>query len=81
MEAMAHAGWQVAAGLILLIVGAAAGRLLTPQKVDCTKCGLTEIKTELQEEIRKLCRVIEVLSEKVGLTAKERLEIEALDRR
>jgi len=71
---MDHAGWQVAGGLILLIAGAFIGRF-TVVKPDCSKCGLVELKAE----ITRLCFLVRVLAEKVGLSVKEQLEIEKME--
>jgi hypothetical protein len=76
---MDHAGWQLAGGLILLIMGAVVGRFTAP-KNDCSKCGLMELKTELKAEITRLCNLVRALAEKVNLSVKEQLEIERLER-
>ncbi|MGA2224575.1 MAG: hypothetical protein ABSH41_09055 [Syntrophobacteraceae bacterium] len=40
-------------------------------------CGVPEKYEELKLEIARLCNVVELLAEKVGLTVKERKEIES----
>ena len=71
---MDHTGWQVAGGLILLILGAGIGRLLSPRN-DCAKCGLLELKAE----IKRLCNLMKVLAERSNLSVKEQLEIEHME--
>jgi hypothetical protein len=40
----------------------------------CQSCGIKELK----EEISRLCKLVQALAEKAGMSVKERLEIEAL---
>jgi hypothetical protein len=71
MNGLDHAGWQVVGYVVSAIIGAALHWLF--RKNDCTKCGIADLKAE----IARLCNVVELLAEKVGLTVKERKEIES----
>lgn len=73
MNEFERAGWQLAIGLLLLIIGAGVGRYTSP-KNDCSKCGIDGLRSEIQ----RLCSLVRALAEKVNLTVKEQLEIEEL---
>lgn len=69
---MEHAAWYVLGSIGSMLFGGAIHWLI--RKDNCRYCGLRELK----DEIARLGNVIEALAEKVGLSVKERLEIEAI---
>ncbi len=71
---MDHLGWQVAVTMFLMIVTALVARLTAPRN-DCSKCGLPELK----KQIERLCRLIRVLADRVKLTPEEQIEIERME--
>lgn len=71
---MDHAGWTIAGGLLTMIFGAALHWLFA--RNDCTKCGISELKAE----ISRLCNLVRALAEKAGMTVKEQLEIESMEK-
>lgn len=76
-----HAGWILAVSLIVSIVTYLLGRKHGSN--NCGTCGITGLNTKMGEatgEISRLCNLIETLWEKAGLTVKERLEIENLEK-
>ncbi len=75
MNGLDHAGWQVVGYVVSAIIGAALHWVL--RKDNCKTCGVPEKYEELKLEIARLCNVVELLAEKVGLTVKERKEIES----
>jgi uncharacterized membrane protein (DUF106 family) len=69
-----HAAWIILATVISGLIGALIHRVFTDQK--CGKCGMAELKAE----IARLCNLVRALAEKVGMSVKEQLEIESIDR-
>jgi hypothetical protein len=74
MSGWEHAGWILAASLIVNLIMFWLGR--RTGKGDCKSCGITELKTE----ISRLCNLVRALAEKAGMTVKEQLEIESIER-
>lgn len=63
-------GWGVALALISCLAGAFAHWLLSHN--DCAKCGIVELKAEIERQ----SKLIRALAEKVGITVPEQLQIE-----
>ncbi len=74
MSGADHVAWYVLGLIISAMFGAALHWLF--RKDNCKECGIAELKAE----ISRLCSLIETLWEKAGLTVKDRLEIEKLEK-
>jgi len=74
MSGFEHAGWVLAASLIVNVLVFFLGRRYG--KGDCESCGISELKAEIQ----RLCNLVRALAEKTGMTVKEQLEIESMEK-
>jgi hypothetical protein len=71
---MEHTAYYILGVIGSMLVGGAAHWLIG--KDNCKSCGIGELK----DEISRLSHVIEALAEKVGLSVRDRLEIESIHR-
>lgn len=63
-------GWWIATNLIAIFAGAMIHWFTT--KDNCKKCGIIELK----QEIERQGKLIRALAERAGITVKDQLEIE-----
>jgi hypothetical protein len=92
MNIMDHAGWIIAGSLICLLLGAIIQKFVLSS--NCETCGMSGLKEEIErlkqeliDELKKhqatvtgLCNLVRALAEKVGITVKEQLELERLEK-
>jgi len=71
---MDHIAWMIVGSVVSMIIGASLHWLAA--KDNCRNCGIAELK----KEIVRLCNLVEALAEKAGMTVRERLEIQMLDK-
>lgn len=71
---MDHVSWTIIASISSMTLGAFIHWLF--QRNNCKYCGISELKSE----ISRLCNLVRALAEKAGMTVKEQLEIENIDR-
>ena len=71
---MEHAGWMIVGSIVSMVIGAALHWAI--RKDNCKSCGIAELKAE----ISRLCSLVRALAEKAGMTVKEQLEIENLEK-
>jgi hypothetical protein len=69
-----HAAWIIVGGIVSMILGAALHWLAA--KDNCKNCGIGELKAE----IVRLCNLVRALAEKTGMSVKEQLEIENIEK-
>ena len=77
-----HAGWIIAANLISVLLGVMIGRIIA-RKSDCERCGIDQLKIEIANlgvEATRSYNLLRALAEKVGMTVKEQLELENLEK-
>ncbi len=81
MTGLENAGWIIAASLIVNIVVYLLGRHHGSN--NCATCGISELRVQIEEaakEVSRLCNLVRALAEKAGMTVKEQLEIESIER-
>jgi hypothetical protein len=74
MSGLDHAGWTIVGYIVCTGLGAGAHWLF--RRDNCKSCGIAELKAE----IARLCNLVRALAEKTGMTVKEQLEIESLEK-
>ncbi|MGA2223572.1 MAG: hypothetical protein ABSH41_03915 [Syntrophobacteraceae bacterium] len=74
MNGMDHAGWMIVGSIASMVIGAALHWAI--RKDNCQNCGIAELKAE----ISRLCLLVYSLAEKAGMSLKEQLEIQNLER-
>ena len=87
-----HAGWIIAGSLICMILGAIVQKFVLSS--NCSTCGMSGLKEEIerlkqelidqmkehQATVTGLCNLVRALAEKAGMTVKEQLELERLEK-
>jgi hypothetical protein len=74
LNELEHAGWYVVGVITAMGLGAFLHWVF--RRNDCTECGIADLKSE----ISRLCLLVYALAEKAGMSLKEQLEIQNLER-
>ena len=84
---------MIAIGLLSVIVGAVVQRVFL--KSNCETCGMTDLQTKIEQlqeelicqlnkhhnEMVRLSNLVRALAERAGMTVKEQLEFDSLERK
>ncbi|MFZ0945685.1 MAG: hypothetical protein WB930_00080 [Syntrophobacteraceae bacterium] len=74
MDMMDHAGWIIVASLVSMGVGGWLHWLI--RKDNCKNCGIDDLRTD----INGMCNLVRELAARAGISVKEQLEIESLQK-
>ena len=81
MPEMEHAAWYIVGVMVSMGLGGLAHWLYS--KDNCKHCGLMALRdeqTELKKDIKRLCVLVYELAQRAGMTLKEQLELQALEK-
>ena len=77
-----HVAWYIVGVMLSMLLGGFFHWLYS--KDNCKHCGLAGLQkeqAELKEEIRRLCVLVYELAQRAGMTIKEQLELQALEKK
>ena len=75
MNSADHVAWYIVGSIASMMIGAGIHWLL--RRDNCKECGIAELKSE----ISRLCLLVYALAEKAGMSLKEQLEIQNLEKK